>query len=510
MGRLEFIPANQRAATGRPFRRPLLGLVLVLALAAQASAPSPSGGGSPDSPNFLVILTDDQPLDSFKRSIMPRTFQALKAEGTYFRRSLAAPPLCCPYRAGAITGQYPQNHGVTTNVPGYPDLLEPEEVLPAWLDQAGYATSLVGKYLNGSAQATDLQSPPGWDEAYQLARMDYEDAAFAEDGERTTVAGYVTEAIKQRTSDVIERLSGPDEPPFFVWVGHLAPHGGQSISSHCDDAMPQPRGRAFKRYDGPRFAQVKRPSFNEADVSDKPPASRHPQLSADRKRQITKRWRCLGAALGELDAAVDLAVRELRAHGELDDTVIVFGSDNGFHQGEHRVSGGKGTIYEEALRVPLVMRVPSQFTGGAPAPDVVGELVSQVDLAPTMLELAGAEPCIAPGECRRLDGRSLVPLLQGDDSGWPRDRAIASYLTDDGGCTQLGLRTPTLAFGTEPHGCPNATELYFLRGDPFELKNVAKRRPGQSRGLEQRLRSLLDCSGIEGRDPPDPEAPLCE
>jgi arylsulfatase A-like enzyme len=187
--------------------------------------------------------------------------------------------------------------------------------------------------------------------------------------------------------------------------------------------------------------------------------------------------------------------------------------------GEHGLTG-KGVPYEEGLRVPLAIKVPEQLLGGE-APGVVDELTANVDLAPTLLELAGARPCVRPGSCRTLDGRSLVPLLEGRTGAWPSDRAIPV----EGGehdtiCDYRGLRLPDEVLlqrvtenegGCEPLGAP---ELYDLDADPFQLDNLVASDPEGSRAraaeLERRLAELGECVGIRGSDQrPDGTRP-CE
>src|SRR4051812_28499432 len=115
-------------------------------------------------PNFLVVLVDDQSMNSFKRAYMPRTFDRIVDRGTRFPSGVAAPPLCCPDRAGTLTGQYPHNHGVFTNTPGYASLRQPRNTLPVWLQRAGYRTGFVGKFLNGYTDVAGPTPAPGFDD----------------------------------------------------------------------------------------------------------------------------------------------------------------------------------------------------------------------------------------------------------------------------------------------------------------------------------------------------------
>ena len=233
--------------------------------------------------------------------------------------------------------------------------------------------------------------------------------------------------------------------------------------------------------------------------------------------------------LPAVDRGIADIVEALRAAGELDDTIIAFASDNGNFHGQHRLPGGKGLAYEEAAHVPFVMRVPAQYRGGGGGPVArVDAATANIDFVPTVVDWAGTEPCPETGECRVMDGRSLLPLIEGREQDWPEQRPILTEL-DIGkeqlqsgrgiSCRYEGVRQgpwvyirhsslPDLATGTCAE--TESIELYNHDSDPYELDNLAAVAAGSRVAeAEERLAALTeelaDCAGIEGRDP-EPES----
>lgn len=456
-------------------------------------------------PNIVVITTDDQGLNTFTPEIMPRTFRLLVRNGTTLRDSIAAPPLCCPSRAGFLTGQYPHNNGVARNRPGYPRLRDAADVLPAWLKAAGYRTGFVGKFMNGYASAEGPRPAPGWDDWFALGSDPKYYGSSATDQGRITRLGadrYLTTELHRQATEFLSDAAGAK--PFFLWLSEYAPHpGGGRGHAKCEDrAAPIPLPGDFDRFE--RAKMPRRPNFDEADVSDKPRyVRRFDRLGAREIREFEIAWRCAAASLQEVDRGVARIVRELRASGELDETVIVFTSDNGTYFGEHRLRG-KGDFYEEAMQVPLAIRAPAPALGTHP-PRRVSQLVANIDLTPTLLELAGADPCLR--RCRLMDGRSLVPLLRGEEPTEMRNRGILVEKGENR-CRFLGLRTPHYYYAEKltrdrrRAGCKvQELELYDLRRDPYQLESVISQNPRKDVQLSRRLNALTTCSGIRGRDP---------
>ena len=310
-------------------------------------------------PNIVVVMTDDQALDTLWA--MPRTRRLIGDAGTTFDRFVVSFPLCCPSRATFLTGQYAHNHGVRNNHPpdgGY-EALDGERTLPVWLSRAGYRTALVGKYLNGYGdQGAEREVPPGWNEWYGLpsrAKQRAFDFDLNENGElvhygEPDAGPYKTDVLSDRAASFISR-SAPRRRPFFLWVATNGPHRDSSLP---EDAArnPEPAPRDRGRFEGRRAPRER--SMAEADVSDKPREVRSlPQLSAERKRRLDREYVSQLESLRSIDRLVERLVRRLRAAGELDRTVFVFTSDNGYLRGQHRLEG-KSRPYEEAIRVPAV------------------------------------------------------------------------------------------------------------------------------------------------------------
>jgi len=481
------------------------------------------------SPNILVVMTDDQEPAFLNRTLMPKTMKLVADRGTLFTDNVVSSPECCPSRATFLTGQYGHNDGVMSNSPGYPALEDSETTLPAWLQQAGYRTALVGKFLNGYLHR---EGPaPGFDDWRVVKAESYYDYAIKRNNGYQTFGqqrdDYVTSVLTATTQRLIRDYAGEDQP-FFLWLAEIAPHSdhGASRGPCTDAALALPRDlRAVSKMPSrlPR-------SFNEAKISDKPGAiGRLPPLNHSHIVKAEQRMRCREAALLDVDRGVDEIFRTLRDSGELDRTVVIFTSDNGYLLGQHRVPKGKAFPYEESIGVPLAIRVPNRYLDGG-ATGQVGDLVANVDLAPTILDLAHARPCDASGSCRVTDGRSLVPLIEGRRQGWPPDRAIPIELNDPRAslrfpCTYTGVRTATGILvrytrqrDPESRECEplahSQVEQYDLRTDPAELRNLATSNSRSAirlrHDLSRRLRQLRGCAGIKERDPRPASGNYCD
>jgi N-acetylglucosamine-6-sulfatase len=519
--------------TSLPPRVAALGCAAV-AIAAVAAAcvagVQPAAAAPGDKPNIVLVVTDDQRLDEFDKRIMPATKRLIAGKGTTFTDTVITTPTCCPSRATMLTGQYGHNNGVLANAPGYRALVEPENTLPVWLEHAGYQTAHLGKFLNGYQGAVEINTEvaPGWDEWYTLLtpRRYYGYNLAVNGGEESfgnKDRDHFTRVINRQTAHVIRRFSA-DNDPFYVQVDQFAPHtesGRSANAGRCKGgAVPDPRDdELFERI---RLPQT--PSFNEKDVTDKPSfISGRERMAAKQKRQVERRSGCRMASLLGVDRGVKKIVQTLKQEDELENTVIIFTSDNGYFQGEHRIAVNKTFPYEEALRVPLAIRVPPSVSGGQ-QPAKVKKLVSNIDLAPTIVDLAGGEPCNGTG-CRVMDGRSLVALLKGSANGVPDDRSLVIEYgrdRDKAGllCQYAGIRDPTrlymeykaIATGV---GCDpiDEGELYDLRADRFQLNNLFRLNGGQGSAQAQlaaKLDELRECAGIAGRDPRPAGGSHCE
>jgi arylsulfatase A-like enzyme len=525
----------------------LLAASLALGACSSSTATPPKPkttavGGRDGRPNIVVIQADDQTAAQFTRHVMPRTFKLLVDHGTTFRDYIATTALCCPSRASLITGQYAHNHGVFANggkEGGYQALRDKGNVLPVWLEQAGYNTIHLGKYLNGYWKVGDDPAAvgPGWDDWQTL--INKEDAYYNYDlsdngqvvhhGDRPS--DYVTRVLERKAVRAIHDYSQVNAP-FYLQFDERAPHVERNKSGPCSGhtryPLPAPQDQDKFRHAQPPDI----PSFNEKRMGDKPAFLRNaPRLDRREKRMITKHWRCSLASLVDVDRSVARVYRAVKKEGELQRTVFIYISDNGQFFGEHRVATGKVLPYEEALRLPLVIRLPTRYRDRAARVRDVDAAVGNIDLAPTLLDLAQGRAC-PPGEaCRTMDGRSLLPLLT-DQGQWPKRRSLLSEYRvfvphHYGTCKFAAIRTPTTLYAEHysvtdlktdkcTRARPPEVERYDLKRDPFELHNLcyggklADCPPGHSQDhLEAELRRLRDCAGVKGRDERVDGRPFC-
>ncbi len=442
-------------------------------------------------PNVVVIMTDDQTTESVR--VMPHVQRLLAKQGTTFDQNVVSYPLCCPSRATYLTGQYATNHGVRGNLPpwgGYGAFQHQDTTFPVALQAAGYETVHIGKYLNGYGDnANPASVPPGWSQWYgsvDPSTYQYYGFTLLENGVEKTYpkrgGRYQADVYTDLAVSKIRRTAKHDQP-FFVDVAYLAPHVQAREGSQAEEL-----GRAVpaRRHLGTLSDEplARSPSFNEQDVSTKPEFIQTLSRFSKRERAAMRATydRYLESLLA-VDEGVGRIVATLRRAGVLDNTVIIFTSDNGFFFGEHRIRPGKGRFYEPSIRTPLVMRgpdIPRKATNSA--------LVANTDLAPTILEWADAT------SLRTIDGASLVPVLAGRP---PADRAV---LLQEGGPYRpdWGIRTPRYAYFEYATG---ERELYDLRDDPDQLVNLAGR-PEQAAvqaELALRLTRLETCAGITCR-----------
>ncbi|HEX9940761.1 MAG TPA: sulfatase [Thermoanaerobaculia bacterium] len=486
----------------------IIALLCVCALAGGAASPSRMAAPALQArPNIILVLTDDQELGSL--AFMPQTRELIAHQGLTFSSHFVPLSLCCPSRATILTGLYPHNHKVYSNFPPeggferFDELGHEETTLATALHAAGYRTALLGKYLNGYPRREDSgHVPPGWDEwASPVQGSPYGAYRYTlnENGSPVkygnALEDYMTDVLAGKATDFIRRASGSGQP-FFLYLATYAPH---------KPATPAPRHAGLF----PDLQALHGPSFNEVDVRDKPARIRNLRRLDDRQiAGIDALYRQQARSLQAVDEMVVGLVRALQETGQLANTYLFFTSDNGFHLGQHRLPPGKYTPYEPDVHVPLLVRGP-----GVPAGRAVDALTSSVDLAPTFAELAGATLKV------QADGRSLVPLLQGQTpaawrqvalleqfafpSGPPKGKALEPPDPQDEKATSeylphLGLRTADFKYVEYGNG---EREVYDLRSDPDELANLRKK-VGRSwlARLSAIARSLGSCAAAACRE----------
>ncbi len=488
-------------------------------------------------PNVLFVLTDD--LDLAELRYLPHTRALIGAHGTTFDDYFVSNSLCCPSRTTTLRGQYAHNTGVWSNggdnggfERAYADGLEHDTVATR-LHQAGYTTSLTGKYLNGYPYgAAPDYVPPGWDNwASAVYGNPYSEYRYVLNQNqsyrvyRHRPRDYGTDVYVGLTNTFI-RNAARHHQPFFAYLSVYAPHQ-PAVPARADR-------RRFRHAHAPRT-----PSFDQADVSHAPGYVRDlPAFSAEETRSIDRLFRKRIRSLQAVDRGVARLVHTLRVTKQLDDTYIVFTSDNGFHLGQHRLPAGKQTPYESDIHVPLLVRGP-----GVRANAHVTRLAGNTDLAPTFEAMAGVR---APSF---TDGRSLLPLLRGEapahwrtsylvehrvESGMPepaRPRSARGSTLEPPDPDQAGpdgqarhreirdemllnrgaeipdydaLRTAHLLAAEYSTG---DRELYDLRRDPDEIHNLAGTRPALERRMAHRIAQLRRCGGRGCRRAEDRPAP---
>ncbi|MCY7395255.1 MAG: sulfatase-like hydrolase/transferase, partial [Nocardioides sp.] len=507
--------------------------------ASPTPAPAPAGparsGGVPDpgqQPNILVIETDDMRQDELRW--MPRT-RALLASGLRFTNSFAPNPLCCPSRASFLTGQYSHHHGVLSHVDPYGfSAFDDSSTLATALQQVGYRTALVGKYLNGyGEQPTRLGEdsltyvPPGWTQWWagsdhvwgaaddvQGGTYDYFHLVANVNGSiRGWPGEYSTDVTATQARAVIDGFEEPEPggtPPWFVWWTPIAPHHGSPVED--DDPGRVERSDGFEvhwvtpaRPDGVKGDLDDQVTHGlgtpatgsaEADRSDKPQYLQGlPELSVAEQEAVTEVSRQRAEALTVLDDQVATTLRDLDAA----DTLVVLTSDNGYYLGEHLKRQGKINLHEPSIRVPLLIAGP-----GVP-PGERFDPITTVDLAQTLAGYAGAileDP----------DGLDLRSVIADGDQGWTRPIVLEGLMPEpryrdavdaSGWPSRLdtvGVRTSRWKLVRYPTG---EVELYDLYADPLELdsRGADPALGGVRRELTKLWRDLTGCAGQECHRP---------
>jgi N-acetylglucosamine-6-sulfatase len=445
-------------------------------------------------PNIVLIMTDDE--DVRIHEFMPKTKALLEDRGTTFDNFFVTYSFCCPSRASILRGQYAHNTHIVGNEPPFGGFekfrhlgLE-ESNVATWLQAAGYHTAMIGKYLNRYEPKRD-GVPPGWDEWYVggNAHRGY-GYVLNEDG-RAVVYGhepedYLNDVLSRKAVEAIRHASAAGQP-FFVYVLPYTPHS-PSVAAPRHEGM---------------FADAKlprTPAFDEADVSDKPAFIQMiPPLDQKQVDQLEHEYQKRLRSLQAIDDMVESILLALQAEQVLDNTYIVYSSDNGFHLGEHRLPAGKDFPYEEDIRVPAVVRGP-----GVPEGRRIGAMLLNSDLAPTFAAIAGIEPPAF------VDGRSFLPLFESPEQAWRESFLVerrqferqyvelaarlgmASGEVDQ--AAQLdGIRTTAWTYVEYGTG---ERELYDLASDPYQLDNVVETAdPALVAALAARLAELRICRG---------------
>jgi arylsulfatase A-like enzyme len=470
-------------------------VVMALLLPAMAQ-----GVNLPQQPNIVVVMVDDLDVGLTDRLLgmgaVPNIKSKMVDNGYKFNNAFVTNSFCCPSRATFLTGQYSHNHGVLRNYPpnGGAPALDDSSTIATWLNAGGYHTGHIGKYLNGYGQfdmngdgefTIDDQTyiPPGWDEWRGLidpSTYRVYDFSVNNNGVIQTFGSsesdYQTDVLSDYVQEFLLNTEQSDDTPFFLVVTPLAPHleipEGSPAQDYHDiwqwDIRPAPR------HAGTLALQVPQPpSFNESNVSDKPLwlQQQAPMTYLD-KLFLARHYRHRAESMRSVDDLLGSLFETLETYGELDHTVVLFTSDNGFLHGEHRLSE-KGFAFEEAIRVPLFIRLPGEVGGVSIDQDVLNN-----DLAPTIAELAG----VSVGHA--VDGRSIIGLFDQAPISWRKRFLVEHYASRPGPLnipTYTAIRTVSYGQTASPLVFVNyldpeqTNEFYDLGIDPYQrlsLHNV--------------------------------------
>jgi N-acetylglucosamine-6-sulfatase len=448
----------------------IFALLTIFGIGLPPSRPDPGLAQSQMPPNIVFVLTDDQDAGSLK--YMPKVREQLVEKGTTFENGILTLPVCCPSRATMLRGQYAHNHSIGDGSGGENGArafrrrgLE-KSTVATWLDEAGYRTALVGKYLNGYDYR---YVPSGWDRWYANVGDDVWAECLNENGKERCYGSKHPDAVLADKAEGFIRSSRSSPQPIFLWLSLNAPH----------DPAPH------MRQDRNMFSNLplpRPPNFDEPDVSDKPMwVKRQPRISPKRERGLRALYLDRLRSLQTADRTVGRLVDALADTGRLENTYIVFFTDNGYHMGEHRVTAAKSTPYLEAVRFPLIVRGPD-----VPQDQTRGDLVLNTDIAPTFAGLGGAQ---TP---RFVDGRSIAPLLEGEPASWRTAGLIENRRSRKQHRPAFaGLITGKRTYVEYENG---EKELYNLGTDPYQLKNAYQSAdPTLKKELARSLDALRSC-----------------
>ena len=463
---------------------PLGRLVLALTLAFCVLAPVAQA--APERPNFVFVLADDLSWDLVQ--YMPNV-QQMQSDGATFTNYFVTNSLCCPSRASILTGEFPHDTGVLNNTPplgGFSAFRgggAEQETVAVALKDSGYRTAYLGKYLNGYKPFHRV--PPGWSN-WAVPGSAYDGFTYSMNvnGRRArygaSVRAYVTDVLSRRAREFTTRVARADKP-FLLMIAPFAPHRPY---------VPAPRHSwMFPGLKAPRT-----PAFGAKNAGAPGWLAARSPLTPEQEASLDRDYRLRAQSVQAVDEAIGRLREQLELRGEADNTYVIFSSDNGYHLGEHRLVNGKMTAFDSDIRVPLVVTGPGIEPGTS-----IDELAANIDLAPTLMRLAGLP---VP---RRVDGQSLVPLLRGRQPVEWRDAVLVEHFgpyfalddpdrqTANSGNppTYDAIRTRTGVYIRYETG---EREYYDHRTDPHELDNVWDYlSPDEQAGLDATLSRLVNC-----------------
>ncbi len=473
------------------FIRVFVALVVVVAYAANGRA-----ADEPRRPDIIFILVDDLRWDELGCTGHPfaktPNIDRIAQEGMRFRNAFTSAPLCSPSRACLLTGQHVSHHGILDNT-NRSEHSHKLQTFPLALQKSGYDTAYIGKWHMGN----DDSARPGYDRWVSMKGQGTSfDPLLNVDGQQVEHEGHTTDVLNRYAAEFVS-AGGEGTKPMCLYLAHKALHpeliqrdDGSITDPDAKDFMPAKRHE--KLYEN---AAVPRRLNVLDDLTGKPALQRRieglPRLGSatgTSDKTVRDRQRMLAAVdegVGQLFAALEKA-------GRLDDAIIILTSDHGYWYGEHGLSVERRLAYEEAIRIPLLIRFPSKIAAG----QTHDAMALTIDLAPTVIELTESDPLPKA----RMDGRSLVPLFGGEAPNDWRKAFRIEYNTDTvfPRVLTMGYR----AIRTERWkyirylDLDGMDELYDLREDPYEMRNVIGEAPNAE--TVAKLGKELDALG-EGR-----------
>jgi N-acetylglucosamine-6-sulfatase len=449
---------------------------------------APVGG---ERPNILFILTDDQRWDALGCMGHPflktPNLDRIRNEGALFANAFVTTSLCSPSRASFLTGCYAHTHGVMQNEKRDFDFAATPS-FPQYLQKGGYHTGFIGKWhMNVKSDPR-----PGFD--YWLSfrgQGKYTDPQLNENGKEFKAKGYMTDLLTGYALKFLENSSADE--PFCLYLSHKAVHqpftpAPRHANLWPDVQIKEPASYRDTFQDKPEWMRsaygakaARIVNDQQEQARDEGPAKPPGPWNGRRKPELDY-YRAIEA----IDEGVGKVLALLEKQGRLDNTVIVFAGDNGYFWGEHR-RGDKRLMYEEALRIPLLMRYPKLVKAGT----AVQQMALNIDLAPTLLDLAGQS------KPPQMQGQSWRPLLKGDASNW-RKSFLYEYWVDLTPVIPriVGVRTEDWKLVRYPD-LKDLDELYDLHSDPHELHSLVKSEVYQAKHqeLSKELDRLMDETG---------------